>query len=517
MNSAMISLEDLLGGDYISAVCTARAVLTGENLEELRSLANTRVELLPQSFVDNQERLMPRVGQPVIAPFAAAGIGAATDSYKTAQNVAAAPLTGLGCFRIGEDGRLYYAAKSEHYHTPLGHSFPGYALIDLAKRLGIPNATHNNTRGYITRLCEQRLVAAAAGRTQDESVNDLIQSTEPHVLNRVINLETGSLAVEAALKMMLSRFYTITGTEAANVDRIPVFLVMADNAGGNAAGYHGTTLVAQTLRGLWPKYMQKLENAGAYRVVAVPINDSDAFSRIIREYNRPPFKTAGFCHEIIMMNYGALLLKQEYLQHAYEECHRHDTPTLCDEIQSCGWYDGVFLFRQYDINPDFLAIGKGLPGGNYPASRILCTAPYDNLIQFGALVTNGQEELASLSYLITMAFIARNGAIISSWGALFEEMLRGIASAFPTLCTGTAGHHHMSALCFANVGMAKRFCDMMQKIHGVDVSAQVYKPNCPPTALMKLPLITTPAMMQALGDIMSQCLEDMVKDVIYDY
>ena len=69
----------------------------------------------------------------------------------------------LGIFRVGEDGRLYLISKSEHYHTPLGHGFPGYTLLDCARQLGIPNATHNNTRGQITRLLEEELVAAVNG------------------------------------------------------------------------------------------------------------------------------------------------------------------------------------------------------------------------------------------------------------------------------------------------------------------------------------------------------------------
>ena len=62
----------------------------------------------------------------------------------------------------------------------------------------------------------------------------------------------------------------------------------------------------------------------------------------------------------------------------------------------------------YGLNPDFVAIGKGFPGGQYPASRILLSAEMDNLNQFGALVTNGQEELASLAYLITMEYAQEN-------------------------------------------------------------------------------------------------------------
>lgn len=106
--------------------------------------------------------------------------GAPTDSFAAAQHYAPAPLSALGCFRLGEDGRLYFAGKSEHYHIPLGHGFPGYALLDKARALGIPNATHNNTRGYITRLLERRLIAAANGRPMDEPLpQTLLQARQP--------------------------------------------------------------------------------------------------------------------------------------------------------------------------------------------------------------------------------------------------------------------------------------------------------------------------------------------------
>lgn len=60
--------------------------------------------------------------------------------------------------RVGEDGKLYLIGKSEHYHASLGHRFNGYRLIDNARKLGIVNATHNNTRGYITRLMEREVI-----------------------------------------------------------------------------------------------------------------------------------------------------------------------------------------------------------------------------------------------------------------------------------------------------------------------------------------------------------------------
>src|SRR5213594_995907 len=109
-----------------------------------------------------------------------------------------------------------------------------------------------------------------------------------------------------------------------------------------------------------------------------------------------------------MMNYGGRLLSPEFLRRAYELCRSHDVPVVADEIQSCLWAPGLFLHREYGLRPSFVAIGKGFPGGEYAASRLLFSAAFDSLPLFGALVTNGQQELASLAYLVTMSWAAAN-------------------------------------------------------------------------------------------------------------
>lgn len=505
------SLTDLLGEQYIDHICAANSALTGESAAALRLLAMEPVEFCPADFFARQEALVARTGERIAPAFESAEEGAPSDSYRAAQHNAQAPLAGFGCYRVGEDGRLYFAGKSEHYHIPLGHSFPGYRLIDVAKRIGIPNATHNNTRGYITRQTERKLIAAANGisATDSDAMRERLARREPGVLNRVINLETGSLAVEAAIKMMLARFYPIDGSGPVCKGRIPVFLVMADHAGGITAGYHGTTVLAQTLRGLWPAFEGKCEEGGLYRVVGVPINDADGFAKAMRRWNEPPYQTAGFLHEIIMMNYGSIRLDEQFLQSAYRLCRETGTPVLCDEIQSCAWYDGLFLFRKYGIQPDFVSVGKGFPGGNYAASRILFSGAFDSLSQFGALVTNGQEELASLAYLITMAFLAENGAEVSRVGAHYHAAMESLALRHEGMIAGAEGDAHMSALNFRSVDAAVDFCKRMQQDEGVDISAQTYKPNCPPVALTKLPIITTEAIADALVQKMERTLNRM--------
>lgn len=507
------SLSDLLGEDYVRSVCLSHAALTGEDPDTLASIAHEKVDFYPDTFAARQEELMDHIGQQMVPAMEDALVGAPTDAYQASQHTMAAPLSGLGAFRLSESGRLYFTGKSEHYQIPLGHSFPGYALIEKAKKLGIPNATHNNTRGFITRTLERRLIALANGTSSDDpQMENILKSHEPGVLNRVINLETGSLAVEAAFKMMLARFYSLDGkTPAVYKGRVPVFLVIADNAGGMGGNYHGTTVLTQTMRGLWPDFYEKAEAGALYKVVPVPINDADTFEKIVRTYNEPPYKTAGFAHEIILMNYGGIRLREAYLRRAYKICRETDTPILCDEIQSCAWYDGMFLFREYGLTPDFVSVGKGFPGGEYPASKILSSGAFDNLNQFGALVTNGQEELASLAYLVTIEFMKENGAQVTENGRYYHEQAEKLAQEFPDLLDKAEGEGFLTSLCFHQVEEATRFCQLMNQEYCVDISAQTYKPNCPPVALSKLPCITTKTMTDGLIRLYRKALEETRK------
>jgi acetylornithine/succinyldiaminopimelate/putrescine aminotransferase len=263
---------------------------------------------------------------------------------------------------------------------------------------------------------------------------------------------------------------------------------MGDKVGGVTANYHGTTTLIQTFRGLWEEIREKSENSEIYKVVPVSINDIADFEEKIKKYNSGNYKTAGFMHEIILMNYGGIRLEKSFLKRAYELCAEYDTPTMADEIQSCMWYDGMFQFRLYDLTPDFVIIGKGFPGGEYPASKVITTAEYDNLNQFGALVTNGQEELASLAYLVTMKFALENRDIIAENCAYFEEKLGELVKKYPEKFTKAEGAGLLAALHCENVEEAKKF---MGELHErcIDASAQIYKQNCLPAVLFKPPLI----------------------------
>lgn len=468
-----LSLADLVGNDYLRAVCAARAALSGEDERALYALATTPVDFFPRAFQERMRALLPKVGAQLVSPAFGTAAGATTAKFAAATHVEMAPVNGFGYYRVGEDGRLYLLTKSEHYHAPVGHAFPGYQLLDIARRLGIPNATHNNTRGHITRKLEEELTAAAGAG-----------------LDRVLNLETGSLAAEAALKMILARFYRVQEDAAAPKyeHRVPVILVMGNDDGGLQANYHGTTIFTQMMRGMWPELYLGMERERQFMVAPIRPNCIEDVEEAFALYKKPSHKIAGFFHEIIMMNYGGRRLTPEFLQAVYRLCAAHDVPTVVDEIQSCMWAPGFFLFREWGLQPTFAAVGKGFPGGEYPASRLIFNGAMDNLPQFGALVTNGQEELASLAYLITMRWAAANTDVTRALGDAYEARLRDFAARHPEIISGTDGNRHLSTLCFRELASAKAFCKALTGM-GLDISAQTYKADCPPVVLTKLPLI----------------------------
>ena len=510
--SVKCSLRSLLGDAYIDQVIKASCFLHGFSVAQAEAIASEEVEFFPADFEKSLEELLPRIGENVIDPILETIPGAPTDSFRKASKIEASPVGGKGYYRLGENGQLFFMAKSEHYHTPLGHNFPGYRLIDLARKLGIANATHNNTRGYITRFLEMELVRTANGIAPGDTpaLNQVLASREAHVLNRVISLETGSLAVEAGFKMMLARFYKLDETfpEPKYSGKVPVFFVMADDFGGSVANYHGTTVLIQTMRELWPEFRTKLDADGAMKIVPVKINDLGDFKAKLAQYETEQYKVAGFLHEICLMNYGGTLLDRDYIQQAHALCHEHDVPVLTDEIQSCMWYSGLYLFRLYGLTPDFVIIGKGFSGGEYPASKIITTAAMDNLNQFGALVTNGQEELASLSYLVTMKFVEENGEAVQHAGERYETGLHRLPADFPELVEKIEGIGLLAGIHFRDAGKGAEFAKKLN-LGGIDASAHGYKAKSLPAVLTKMPLISSDLVIDTILGRMRSVLETL--------
>ena len=516
LKSLKLSLVDIAGAEYVEKVIAASACLTGKSIDTLREIAEKKVDFFPEEVIRRLDDLIPLTGNSLSPALSRSSAGAGTAAFNNAFHRENAPLTGWGFFRIGEDGKLAVIGKSEHYQASCGHNFPGYQLLSHAMELGITNITHNNTRGHITRLLERELIRIANGISpgDEEALEEILKSTSPHVLNRVINLETGSLACEAAFKMMLGRFYKLQTSfpPPPYAGKIPVFLVMADLKEGKEANYHGTTVMLQMLRGMWPEMYSLLESAGAMKCVPVRINDKDSFAKAVAEYDTGKFKVAGFIHELVLMNYGGIRLDNDYVDFCHRLCDEHDIPVFVDEIQSCMWSGELFLFKEYGCKPDFVSVGKGFPGGMYPASKILTTSVMDNLNQFGALVTNGQEELASLAYLITIRFAEHNADHTRKMGEIWQQKLHALAATHSNFVARAEGDGLLGTLFFHNADQAVLFCRELNGGYHIDVSAQTYKADCPPAALTKFPLIVSEKMLCFAAEAMEKIFLQMERE-----
>jgi len=517
INNITLSLADIAGEEYVEAICETKAFIENRDKAEFLEIAGEKIEFFPDHFASRIDELIDYVGKQIINGGFNSSPGAGTDAFNKATKTEMAPLSSFGFIRICENGKAYLTAKSEHYHAPLGHSFPGYRLIENARRLGIPNATHNNTRGHITRTLETELIRIANGleKGDQEGLNRVLESDDPFTLNRVLNLETGSLAVEAALKMMLARFYRLVGSfpEPEYAGKTPVFLVIGDHNGGKEANYHGTTTLTQLLRGMWPGLYAGLEKNNIFNIQQVNINDIEDFIDKTDRFDSGEFKIAGFFHEIVLMNFGGIKLEKDYLEAAYKICKEKDIPVIVDEIQSCLWSPELFMFKEYGLSPDFVSIGKGFPGGEYPASRLLTNASMDNLNLFGALVTNGQEELASLSYLVTMAFAEANREYTREIGDYYEGRIRELGRKYSDLIIKVEGDRHMTSMFFESVEKTIEFTSFLND-RCIDISAQAYKTEFPPSALTKIPLISTYKMVDYIISKMEEALELIKREAL---
>lgn len=484
------SLADILGEGYIEAVCAARAALTGELESSLSAMAHDKTEFYPAGFQQRQLELIVNTGARVL-PNGLRGTASGTASRRCAEaaRTSKAPVNALGLYRIGEDGKLVLNTTSEQFHTPLGHGFPGYQLIERARRLGVPSATHNNTRGHITRLVEEEIVRIANGVAPGNraQLNWVIGAKDLRIVNRVLNLETGSLAMEAALKLILARFYRCEPQiEMPKFHgKVPVLLVVGDEDAGMGGNCHGTSFISQMLRGLWPEFRQKLENTSVCIVRAVKPNDQEDLRAAFRGLPAQR-QIAGFIHEMILMNHGARVLTRDFLQEAYALCEQNDIPTVVDETQTGLWTPGLFMFREHSLKPSVVVVGNGSPAGEHSTSRVLFSSVIDTLPQFGAMTTTAQDELGSLAFLITMGWALENAQAVAEIGEYYEQQVRASAQAFPASVVTVEGRRHLLGFVFAHAEVARLFSYTLGEM-GLDNSLQTWG-DSKAAVVTKLPL-----------------------------
>jgi ornithine--oxo-acid transaminase len=182
---------------------------------------------------------------------------------------------------------------------------------------------------------------------------------------RVLPMNTGAEAVEAAIKLARKWAYTVKGV----VDEQAEILVFSDN-------FHGrtTTIVGFSSE---PKYRQGFGPfGGGFRIL--PYGDADA----VAEAMNP--NVAAILIEPIQGEGGIIIPPTGYLQRLRELATENNVLLMLDEIQSgLGRTGKMFAFEHEGIRPDVLILGKALSGGLYPVSVVCADDDLMNVFRPG--------------------------------------------------------------------------------------------------------------------------------------
>jgi acetylornithine/succinyldiaminopimelate/putrescine aminotransferase len=382
-------------------------------------------------FLDGHDTpaLLRQVGRRIrtVPAFQAIDKSALQDSY--GGNQSGPPddfLVGRGMFYLSEQRKLYLDCTSGHYQMLWGYGHPELeGAVEMAARAGVVWDNHSNIPQAPLKRLAHELVAWANAPGETDPLDTVL-----------LGVCTGSVACAAAVKIQLRVFQRRQGRRT-----VPVLIVLNGN-------YHGTDMVAQFLRGMWPGLLPRLQ------VVALQPHDCAGLRAAFRRYGR---RVAGFWAEPVMMNREAIALEADYLQLARQCCDETGALMCLDEIQTGFWQPEVFAFRALNLRPDLVIAGKGMTAGFHPLSAVLYKERYDLLEQYDAISTNGSAAMPALVALRSLALIRSQAERIRAIADRIQAGFRALVDEFPDTLLAAQGRGHLAGLKFRRVEDALAF------------------------------------------------------------
>jgi adenosylmethionine---8-amino-7-oxononanoate aminotransferase len=241
---------------------------------------------------------------------------------------------------IDSEGRRYIDGVSSLWCNVHGHRHPE---IDRALRLQLGRVAHTTMLG---------LTHPGAADLAAELV-----AIAPEGLSRVFYSDSGSTAVEVALKMAFQYWQQRGGQHV----RRSSFVRLRD-------AYHGDTLGSVSVGGIdlfHSTYRPLLFHSHA----AEPGDPAD-IARILSFYEEEI--AAVVIEPLVQGAAGMLVHPPGYLRAVRELCDRHGVLMICDEVATgFGRTGTMFACEQEGVRPDLLCLAKGLTGGYLPLAATL--------------------------------------------------------------------------------------------------------------------------------------------------
>lgn len=263
-----------------------------------------------------------------------------------------------------EDGRVLIDGTSSWWAAIHGYNHP---LLNAA----------------VTTQLQQMSHVMFGGITHEPAIElgkRLLQMV-PDNLQHIFYADSGSIAVEVALKMAL-QFQLATGV--ANKNRILSL----------RKAYHGDTFATMALcdpiDGMHAMFQSQLT---AHIFSAAPKrgfhdewqeSDGDELRATFAQHHQ---QLAAFVIEPVLQGAGGMrLYHPNYLRLARQLCNQYQVLLICDEIATgFGRTGKLFAVEHAGIQPDILCLGKALSGGYITLAATLCSADVAQGISRGAV------------------------------------------------------------------------------------------------------------------------------------
>ncbi|MGP5404800.1 adenosylmethionine--8-amino-7-oxononanoate transaminase [Psychrobacter celer] len=200
-------------------------------------------------------------------------------------------------------------------------------------------------------------------------LGEKLLSIVPAGLDAVFYADSGSIAVEVALKMALQ--YQIAAQRPQKCQ-----------FASTHSGYYGDTWhamsVCDPINGMHSLYGKQLPVQ--HFVPAPPLGFEHKLTQDVRDeltqfFAEHSAQLAGFIIEPVIQGAGGMrFYNPEYLQLLRRLCNAHDVLLITDEIATGFGRSGkLFACEHADISPDIMTVGKALTGGYMTFAATLCT------------------------------------------------------------------------------------------------------------------------------------------------
>jgi adenosylmethionine-8-amino-7-oxononanoate aminotransferase len=247
-----------------------------------------------------------------------------------------------GAELIDADGRRYLDGASSLWCNVHGHRHP---TLDRAVREQLDRVAHSTMLGL-----SHPGAAELAAR--------LIEIAPPG-LNRVFYSDSGSTAVEVALKMAFQYWQHRGGQHVRRTS----FICLQD-------AYHGDTVGSVSVGGI--DLFHSAFGPLLFETHRAKPGDIENMARLLARHEEEV--AAVVLEPLVQGAAGMRTHPPGYLRAVRQLCDRHRVLLICDEVATgFGRTGTMFACEQEGVSPDLLCLAKGLTGGYMPLAATLAS------------------------------------------------------------------------------------------------------------------------------------------------